>query len=146
MAISGAFLKTHRVGSQFTGVELPDLVYLRLEGTVTLEEALFINEAHLEYYQILNRPFFYMINLEGLEDLPGSVRRAASEVLKVLPLCGTVICGAPLRAKVLAKLLLTAANLFRRGEGSNPVLFAETEEEARALLESRRKLLAETVA
>jgi hypothetical protein len=51
-----------------------------------------------------------------------------------------------LRARVLAKLLLTAASLFRKGEDSNPVLFADTEEEAMALIETRRQRLSAVAA
>ncbi len=129
-------------GRQFTRMELPDIIYLRLEGVVTVEEEFLINQAHLEWAEQADR-IFYLIDLEQLGDLPAASRRMASEALKVLPLRGTVVCNAPLRAKVLAKLLLTAANLFRRGEASNPVLFADTEEEARALLEKRRQALGE---
>jgi len=140
-----AMFKSRQIGRQFTGLELPDIVYLRLQGMVTLEEAREINEAHLEYAQDLSH-FFYLINLSELEDLPASVRREASSVVKMLPLRGTVVCNAPLRAKVLAKLLLTAASLFRKGEESNPVLFADSEEEGRAIIAKRRQHLTEAAA
>jgi hypothetical protein len=135
---AGTMFKSRQCGSQFTGLELPDIVYLRLQGMVTLEEAKLINEAHLEYAQDVSH-FFYLINLDGLDDLPAPVRKEASGVVKILPLRGTVVCNAPLRAKVLAKLLLTAASLFRKGEESNPVFFADTEEEARTLIDKRRQ-------
>lgn len=142
---AGTMLKSRQCGSQFTGLELPDIVYLRLQGMVTVEEAKLINEAHLEYAQDVSH-FFYLINLDGLDDLPAPVRKEASGVVKVLPLRGTVVCNAPLRAKVLAKLLLTAASLFRKGEESNPVFFADTEEEARALIDKRRRHVTEAAA
>jgi hypothetical protein len=135
---TATMFKSRQCGNQFTGLELPDIVYLRLQGMVTLEEARLINEAHLEYAQDVSH-FFYLINLDGLDDLPAPVRKEASGVVKILPLRGTVVCNAPLRAKVLAKLLLTAASLFRKGEESNPVFFADTEEEARALIDKRRR-------
>ena len=137
--------KSHQCGRQFTCLELPDIVHLRLQGTVTVEEAALINEAHLEYAQDISY-FFYMIDLADLDDLPAAARREASGALKILPVRGTVVCNAPLRARVLAKLLLTAANLFRKGEESNPVLFADTEEEARSLIERRRQCLGEAAA
>jgi hypothetical protein len=117
-------------GHQFTGVELPDIVHLRLQGRVTLEECRLINQAHLEYAKSLPH-FFYLIDLTALEDLPPAVRKEASDTVKLLPLRGTVVRNAPLRAKVLARLLLTASNLFRRGPDANPLIFADTEEEAR---------------
>jgi hypothetical protein len=137
---TASMFKSHQCGRQLTYLELPDVVHLRLQGTVTVEEATLINAAHLEYAQDVPH-FFYMIDLADLDDLPAAARREASGALKVLPVRGTVVCNAPLRARVLAKLLLTAANLFRKGEESNPVLFADTEEEARALIERRRQHL-----
>ena len=137
--------KSHQCGRQLTFLELPDIVYLKLQGKCTLEEARLINQAHLEYAQDVSY-YFYLINLAELEDLPATVRKEASETVKALPLRGTVVCNAPLRAKVLAKLLLTAASLFRKGEESNPVFFADTEEEARALIEKRRQHVTEAAA
>ena len=135
---SAEMFKTHQCGRQLTGLELPDIVYLKLKGSVTLEEAQLINQAHLEYAQDVGY-YIFLINLSELEDLPAAVRKEASETVKILPLRGTVVCNAPLRARVLAKLLLTAANLFRRGPNSNPVVFADNEEEGRAWIERRRR-------
>jgi len=142
---SRPLFKSHQCGRQLTGLELPDIVYLKLQGKVTLEEARLINQAHFEYGKDVNY-YFYLIDLSELEDLPPSVRKEASEGVKLLPLRGTVIVNAPLRARVLAKLLLTAANLFRRGPESNPVFFADSEEEGRALLDKRRQHVVEAAA
>jgi hypothetical protein len=133
--------KTHQCGRQVTCLELPDIVHLRLQGRCTLEECQMINRAHLEYAQDVDH-FFFLINLAELEDLPPEVRREASATVKLLPVRGTIVCHAPMKARVLAKLLLTAANLFRRGPEINPVAFAETEEEARAWIERRRQQIA----
>jgi hypothetical protein len=137
--------KSQQCGRQFTALELPDIVHLRLEGMVTLEEARLINQVHREYSQDVSY-FFYLIDLGGLEDLPASVRREASQGVRDFPLRGTVICNAPLRAKVLAKLLLTAANLFRKAEQINPVIFVDSQEEGRAVIEKRRRLISEAAA
>lgn len=135
------FFMSHNCGRQFTGLELPDIVHLKLRGKCTLEECRMINQANFEYAEHLNY-FFYLVDLGELEDLPPAVRREASEAVKNLPARGTVAINAPLRARVLAKLLLTAANLFRRGPESNPVVFADSEEEARAWVEKRRQQIA----
>ena len=141
---SATMFKSHECGRQFTGLELPDIVHLRIQGRCTLEECQMINRAHLEYAQDVSH-FFYLIDLSELEDLPAAVRKEASETVKLLPLRGTVICNAPLRARVLAKLLLTAANLasslFGKSPASNPVTFADSEEEGRAWIEKRRQQL-----
>ena len=140
-----AFFKSRDCGQQFTAIELPDIVHLRLRGKVTLEECRMINKANFEFAEDLGQ-FFYLVDLAELEDLPPAVRREASETVKNLPARGTVAINAPLRARVLVKLLLTAANLFRRGPESNPVVFADTEEEARAWFEKRRQQIASAAA
>ena len=129
--------KSNPCGQQFTGLELPDIVHMRLQGKCTLEECQMLNQAHLEYAKDVSY-FFYIIDLAELDDLPANVRKEASETVKLLPLRGTAVLNAPLRARVLAKLLLTAANLFKRGAESNPVVFADTQEDARRWIEKRR--------
>ncbi len=134
--------RSHPCGQQWTGLELPDIVFMTLQGKVTLEECQQLNEAHISYGKEVDH-FFYIIDLAQLDDLPANVRKEASETVKILPLRGTVVLNAPLRARVLAKLLLTAANLFKRGPESNPVVFADTEADARVWIEKRREQIAE---
>lgn len=134
--------RSHPCGQQWTGLELPDIVFMTLRGKCTLEECQQLNEAHISYGKEVDH-FFYIIDLAELDDLPANVRKEASETVKILPLRGTVVLNAPLRARVLAKLLLTAANLFKRGPESNPVVFADTEADARTWIEKRRLQIAE---
>jgi hypothetical protein len=132
--------KIHRTGQQMTALELPDIVHLKLTGEVSLPECQEINRAHLEYAKDVPY-YFYMIDLSALGNIPSVVRREASETVKLLPLRGTIIYNSSLRARVLGKLLLTAANMFRSGRDQNPVDFVETEEDARAWIDKRRKLI-----
>jgi hypothetical protein len=136
-----SILRSVPCGRQWTGLELPDIVHLKLTGEVTLEECREINQAHLDFAKEVEY-FFFWIDLTALEDLPAAVRREASATVKLLPVRGTVIYNAPLRARVLAKLLLTAANLFRMGPEKNPVSFADNEPDARALLAKWRQQIA----
>jgi hypothetical protein len=135
------YFKQNECGKQFTALEFPDIIYMKLEGKVTLDECRQLNRAHLEYSQEIPH-FIFFIDLTKLEDLPPDVRKEASATVKLLPVRGTVICNAPLRAKVLARLLLTASNLFRRGPEVNPLIFVDSEEEGRAWIEKRRRELA----
>jgi hypothetical protein len=135
------YLKQDDCGQQFTALESPDIIYMRLKGKVNLEECRQINRAQLGYSQEVPH-FIYFINLTELEDLPPEVRKEASATVKLLPVRGTVVFNAPLRAKVLARLLLTASNLFRRGPEVNPLVFVDSEEEGLAWIEKRRKELA----
>jgi len=139
--VDAKFVKRHDCGQQWTALESPDVVHMKLQGKCTLEECRQINRAHLEYAQEVPY-FFYFIDLTDLEDLPPPVRREASETVKLLPLRGTVVCNAPLKAKVLARLLLTAASLFRRGPEVNPLLFVDSEQEAQSWFAKRRQEMA----
>src|SRR5690349_9804645 len=127
-----------KIGKHSTSIELPDIVHLKLVGEVSVEEGRALNEAHLAYAKELPH-FFYMIDLSELENIPAVVRKEASQTVKMLPLRGTVIYQTPLKARVIAKLLLTAANLFKGGAGQNPVHFVDTAEEARDWIKRRRQ-------
>jgi len=137
--------KIHRPGAQMTALELPDIVHLKLSGEVLLDECKEINRAHAEFAEEVPY-FFYMIDLSDLSNIPAAVRREASETVKTLPLRGTIIYNSSLRARVLGKLLLTAANMFRSGPNSNPVDFVDTEADARAWVDQRRKQIAAAAA
>jgi hypothetical protein len=52
------------------------------------------------------------------------------------------VIKAPLKAKVVTKLVITAINLFRRDSNLNPIAFFDTEEEGRAWISSRRAMFA----
>jgi hypothetical protein len=126
-----------QIGSHVTGFEAPDILFMKLVGDVSNDEVKAINQAHLDYGQTVEQ-LYYLIDLSQLDNLAPHVRKEASEVVKALPLRGTAIYGAPLKAKVLAKLMLTAANMFRGGKNPNPVEFLDNEAEARAWIERRR--------
>ncbi|MFL6196596.1 MAG: STAS/SEC14 domain-containing protein [Thermoanaerobaculia bacterium] len=130
--------EVHSIGNHKTGYEEPDILYMKLVGEVTYDEVREINRVHLDYGRERGR-LFYLIDLSELDNLPAQVRREASDAVKVLPLRGTAIYGAPLRAKVLAKLLMTAVNMFKGGRNQNPVEFTDTEREARQWLDRRRR-------
>lgn len=127
----------HQVGKHFTTLEEPDILYMKLVGDVSNAEVKEINRAHLEYGQ-LGKHLYYLIDLSELDNLAPQVRKEASDTVKLLPLRGTAIYGAPLKAKVLAKLMLTASNMFRGGKNPNPVEFVDSEAEARAWITKRR--------
>ena len=130
-------MPVHQIGKHLTGFEEPDILYMKLIGDVTNEEVREINQTHIDYSRT-SPQLFYLVDLSELDNLAPQVRKEASEVVKSLPLRGTAIYGAPLKARVLAKLMLTAANMFRGGKDKNPVEFCTTEQEARAWIDNRR--------
>ncbi|HEY0512209.1 MAG TPA: hypothetical protein VGH73_09910 [Thermoanaerobaculia bacterium] len=127
-----------QIGKHVTGFEAPDILFMKLVGDVSYEEVKVINQAHLDFGQGTQQ-LFYLIDLSELDNLGPQVRKEASEVVKLLPLRGTAIYGAPLKAKVLAKLMLTAASMFRGGKNFNPVEFLDNEGDARVWINRRRE-------
>lgn len=131
--------ETLRIGKQSTHFEEPDIIYMKMVGDVTAEEGLAINSKHTEYAQGRNL-LFYLIDFSELDSVPAPVRKAASQTIKEFPLEGLAIFQAPLKARVLAKLILTAMKLFKGQEAAGaPVAFLDSEEEARAWIAKRRE-------
>src|SRR4051812_3491443 len=100
------------VGKHWTGFEEPDLLRMKLSGLVTEAEARELNRLHFEYVQGRDR-VFYLIDLSELESIEPGARKEAGGGLEKLPLGGLAIYSAPLKARVIAKLIFTAMNLFR---------------------------------
>src|SRR5262245_51537820 len=132
----------HRIGAQVTRFEEPDIIYIKLTGDVSDDEGLALNLHNREYGK--GRPHvFFLIDLERLDKLPPGVRKASTETLRDLPTRGIAIYRAPFKAKVIAKMIITALNLFRGEAGKHAVEFAESEEDARTWIAAQRAKLAE---
>jgi hypothetical protein len=122
------------VGEQITGFEEPDLIYMKLSGTVTEDEVRVINEMQIDFSRGRARVFF-LIDLSELESLSNAVRRAAIEGLNQMPVRALAVYQAPLTARVLAKLIITGMKLF----GKNiPLQFFDDEAGARAWIDQQR--------
>jgi hypothetical protein len=126
------------VGRHETYFEEPDILFLRLVGPVSAEEGREINNLHRELGQGRGRLFF-LVDLLELEGIHPSVRKETGGLLKDLPLRGAALYQASLKARVMAKLILTAVNLFRSEETKMPICFFATEQEARAWIDARRE-------
>ena len=77
---------------------------------------------------------------------PGWPAKIDPRVLAVrtgpVPYRGIAIFGGSFQVRLLSKLLVGAVNLFSRPRRDNPVHFCDTEVEARAWIEQRRRVLA----
>jgi len=126
-------------GKHITYFEEPDIIYMRFGGTVTTEDALELLRRQIEMSEG-RRILFFLIDAEPLDNIAPEGRRAVAETLKEIPLRGMAVIKAPLKAKVVTKLVITAINLFRRDRNLNPVAFFDTEEEGREWISSRRRM------
>lgn len=129
-------------GKHITYFEEPDIIYMRFGGAVTAEDALELLRRQIEMSQGRSLLFF-LIDAEDLENIAPEGRRAVAETLKEIPLRGMAVVKAPLKARVVTKLVITAINLFRRDSNLNPVAFFDTEAQAREWIASRRTMFAQ---
>src|ERR1700688_1761175 len=126
------------IGNQITYFEPPDIFVLKLRGGVTWEEGSEINRRHREWGKTLDRAF-YLIDLAELDRIDAEVRKDATSTLAEIPLRGMVGYSAPIKAKVIAKLIFTALNLFSNKADRIPLHFTDTEAQARAWIDARRR-------
>jgi hypothetical protein len=128
------------IGNQTTLFEPPDIIFLKLRGACSLEEGTEINRRHREWGKTVDRVFF-LIDLAELDRIDAEVRKDATRTLAEVPLRGMVGYSAPIKARVIAKLIFTALNLFSNKADRIPLHFTATEAEARAWIEERRREL-----
>ena len=131
----------HRIGAHTTWLEEPDLIVLRLAGDVSLEDAEEINRRHFEL--IGDREAILMlVDMAGLGTDTPAGRKLTSEALTRMPLRALAVCHAHMEARVMAKMVITGAELFKTDESADfPVGFFEDEPAARAWIEERRREL-----
>lgn len=128
----------HTVGQHVTYFEEPDIIYMKLIGAVVESQGGELNRLHREFGRGRDHVFL-LFDLSDLEKIDPGVRKEAGATLKMIPMRGAAIFGAPMKAKVVAKLILTAMNLFKSEHEKAPVQFVENEAEARAFIARRRR-------
>lgn len=126
------------VGKHTATFEEPDVIFMRLVGPVSEVEGLEINRRH-EVMSVGKETVFYLIDLAELDSIHPVVRKAAGETLRNLPVHGAFLYRAPLKAKVAAKLIFTAMNMFKSAADKITVDFFDSEAEAREALSRRRE-------
>lgn len=114
----------------------PDVIYMRVVGDLSDEDGHEINRQHYELGKDVDGLFF-ICDISELESVTSATRKEAVEIQKNMAIAGAVILKAPLKARIFAKLILTATNLFRSEKMM--VAFVDTEEEAWAWIENQRK-------
>ena len=125
-------------GKHITYFEEPDIIFMKLSGDVSDAEGLELLRRQKAFAEGRKMLFFLMDGREMAGISPGA-RRAVAETLKEIPLYGMANFQSPMTARVVAKLVITAINLFRKDASTNPVEFFNSEEEARAWIASRRE-------
>ena len=135
------YVDNPNIGPHATYFEKPDTIVLKLVGYVNREQGDEINRRHVEFGKMSDQ-IYYLIDLSGLEGIDPEVRKRATQVLNEVPLRGMIGYAAPLKAKVIAKLVFTALNLFSGKAEKIPLEFFDTEAEARSWVDRKRQELA----
>jgi hypothetical protein len=125
-------------GKHTTYFEEPDIIFMRLVGDVSDAEGLELLRRQKAFAEGRKMLFFLMDGREMAGISPGA-RKAVAQTLKEIPLYGMANFESPLKARVVAKLVITAINLFRKDAATNPVEFFPSEQEAREWIASRRE-------
>jgi hypothetical protein len=125
-------------GKHITYFEEPDIIFMKLAGDCSDAEGLELLRRQKAFAEGRKMLFFLMDGRDMAGISPGA-RKAVAETLKEIPLYGMANFEAPIKARVVAKLVITAINLFRKDASTNPVEFFPSEEEARKWIASRRE-------
>jgi hypothetical protein len=128
------------VGPHTTYFEEPDIIFMKAVGYMSVEDGTELLRRQTEFARGRSHAFF-LIDMTELEGFSPEVRRRVAEMLKDSPLRGMASYGASLKARVAAKLIITAINLFSAEGRLNPMHFVATESEARAWIARRRVVL-----
>jgi hypothetical protein len=123
------------IGKHINRFEPPDIFYMKLAGDLSEEEGREINRMHWDIGKNVDGLFF-LVDIAELESVTPTTRKEAVEIQKKMAIAGAVVLKAPLKARIFAKLILTATNMFRTEK--MPVMFVDTMDEARAWIEKRR--------
>lgn len=130
----------YRIGRHSCAFEEPDTIHMKLDGEVSAAEGSQMNRLHVDMAQGRDR-LFLLIDLGGLEGIDPEVRKESGLTMKTLPLRGIVVYRASFKAKVLAKLIVSAMNIFKSGTDRAPMEVFDTELEAKAWIAKRREQL-----
>jgi hypothetical protein len=125
-------------GKHQTYFEEPDIIWMKFGGDCSDPEGLELLRRQKQY-AVGKDMLFFLMDAEKLGGITPTARKAVAQTLKEMPLYGMAIYTAPLKARVVVKLIITAVNLFRKDAATNPVEFFPTEQDARDWIASRRQ-------
>ncbi|HEV7669312.1 MAG TPA: hypothetical protein VGS22_12355 [Thermoanaerobaculia bacterium] len=129
-----------QVGKQKTYFIEPDIMVMEFVGIVLPEEATEMCRRH-EEWSVGRKQVFFAIDAAKLEKMEPEVRRIANESMLRMPVRGLAIHSAPLKARVIIKLVLTAFKLFGDRADKAPLVYFSSRDEAFTWINDRRAAL-----
>lgn len=129
-----------QVGNQKTYFIEPDIMVMEFSGIVLPAEATEMCRRQ-EEWSVGRKRVFFAIDAAKLEKMEPEVRRIANESMLRMPVRGLAIHSAPLKARVIIKLVLTAFKLFGDRADKAPLVYFSNRDEAFAWINERRTVL-----
>ncbi len=129
-----------KVGSQKAYFIEPDVMVMEFSGVVLPEEGREMCRRQ-EEWAVGRRRVFFLIDAAKLEKIEPEVRRLANESMQRMPVRGLSIHSAPLKARVIIKLLMTAFKLFGDRADKAPLVYFANRDEALTWIAERRRTL-----
>jgi hypothetical protein len=131
--------------ASYVTFEPPDIVYWHLIGRVEESDILRIYKAQFEF--AIGKPYvLILIDVTRFDTITAAGRRAAATGpdggKTVIPVRGSMVIGASFHVQVLGLLVAKASKAIHRNNYNDNVLsFCDTEAQARAWVEKRRREL-----
>ncbi|ATB29978.1 hypothetical protein [Melittangium boletus] len=127
------------IGRHTFHFEAPDLLWSKLQGGCTLEQAVQMVNLYRELGTA--HPFFIMGDMETAEGMESEARRYVSEHVRSEWILGVIYFKTRLLHKALAMGLLLAAEMTRAEKSTlrGKIHFVSSQAKARALLEQLRE-------
>lgn len=125
------------LGQHDVRFEEPDLLWVAVYGDLSAEETRRLAEYTLEVTEHREH-LLVLADLSGLGEIPSEARREMAARTSEVPYRGMAFFGGSFQARLIAKLVVGAMNVFSSRSRDNPICFFEGEAEARAWIEERR--------
>lgn len=133
----------HSAHASYVTFEPPDVAFWHLIGRVEESDILRIYEAQFDFAK--DKPYILLlIDVTRFDTITAAGRRVAATGLdggkKAMPVRGSAVIGASFHVQVLGLLISKASKAIHRHE-DNELHFCDTEAQARAWVEKRRREL-----
>jgi hypothetical protein len=118
--------------------EAPDVVVIQTQGVVGVDDILQTSDPMKEL--VRGMPYvLLLVDMSGQTHISPEARKAAAKGSEGIPFRGTVLYGASFATRAAGQMMMTVLNAVTRTD--NPSKFVETEAEARAWIDERRRTL-----
>lgn len=125
------------LGQHEVRFEEPDLLWVSVHGDLSAEETHRL-AAYTREVAERREHLLVIADLSEIGEISSEARREMAARTSEVPYRGMAFFGGSFQARLIAKLVVAAMNVFSSRSRDNPICFFEGEAEARAWIEERR--------